>query len=167
MTPSPKHVSCGVRTHAELPPVDLKSTPLPLGQTDACLVSHLFSSSVPALATTFAKPHWGLNPGPSVYKTDALPLSYRGLCRTGRLACVCNYDLRIHALVHLCRANAECPYPLCAVCWSQTCVVQERQLATMNDPVQVQSFPPVQANAICVLCEAMTCLTARPGPLFK
>ena len=22
--------------------------------------------------------HWGLNPGPSVYKTDALPLSYRG-----------------------------------------------------------------------------------------
>ena len=25
-------------------------------------------------------PHWGLNPGPSVYKTDALPLSYRGRC---------------------------------------------------------------------------------------
>ena len=24
-------------------------------------------------------PHWGLNPGPSVYKTDALPLSFRGL----------------------------------------------------------------------------------------
>ena len=24
--------------------------------------------------------HWGLNPGPSVYKTDALPLSYRGRC---------------------------------------------------------------------------------------
>ena len=23
-------------------------------------------------------PRWGLNPGPSVYKTDALPLSYRG-----------------------------------------------------------------------------------------
>ena len=23
-------------------------------------------------------PHWGLNPEPSVYKTDALPLSYRG-----------------------------------------------------------------------------------------
>ena len=22
--------------------------------------------------------HWGLNPGPSVYRTDALPLSYRG-----------------------------------------------------------------------------------------
>ena len=22
--------------------------------------------------------HWGLNPGPSVYKTDALPLSYKG-----------------------------------------------------------------------------------------
>ena len=23
--------------------------------------------------------HWGLSPGPSVWKTDALPLSYRGL----------------------------------------------------------------------------------------
>ena len=23
--------------------------------------------------------HWGLSPGPSVYRTDALPLSYRGL----------------------------------------------------------------------------------------
>ena len=30
-------------------------------------------------------PHWGLNPGPSVYKTDALPLSYRGLCLHGLL----------------------------------------------------------------------------------
>jgi hypothetical protein len=28
-------------------------------------------------------PHWGLNPGPSVYKTDALPLSYRGICLCG------------------------------------------------------------------------------------
>ena len=25
--------------------------------------------------------HWGLNPGPSVYRTDALPLSYRGFVR--------------------------------------------------------------------------------------
>ena len=25
--------------------------------------------------------HWGLNPGPSVCKPDALPLSYRGICR--------------------------------------------------------------------------------------
>ena len=24
--------------------------------------------------------HWGLNPGPSVYRTDALPLNYRGKC---------------------------------------------------------------------------------------
>ena len=28
-------------------------------------------------------PHWGLNPGPSVYRTDALPLSYRGICLCG------------------------------------------------------------------------------------
>jgi hypothetical protein len=27
--------------------------------------------------------HWGLNPGPSVYKTDALPLSYRGTWHEG------------------------------------------------------------------------------------
>ena len=30
------------------------------------------------LADGIKSPHWGLNPGPSVYKTDALPLSYRG-----------------------------------------------------------------------------------------
>ena len=27
--------------------------------------------------------HWGLNPGPSVYRTDALPLSYKGFCNIG------------------------------------------------------------------------------------
>jgi hypothetical protein len=32
-------------------------------------------------------PHWGLNPGPSVYKTDALPLSYRGVAFHCRAAC--------------------------------------------------------------------------------
>ena len=31
------HVSYGVRTHAHLHAVDLKPTPLPLGQTDCCL----------------------------------------------------------------------------------------------------------------------------------
>ena len=36
-------------------------------------------SDVPRSAHCFLNsPHWGLNPGPSVYKTDALPLSYRG-----------------------------------------------------------------------------------------
>ena len=42
-------------------------------------------------------PHWGLNPGPSVYKTDALPLSYRGLAnwrRPGQLAFF-RYDFRL------------------------------------------------------------------------
>ena len=29
-------------------------------------------------AARMISPHWGLNPGPSVYRTDALPLSYRG-----------------------------------------------------------------------------------------
>ena len=33
--------------------------------------------------TNAISPHWGLNPGPSVYKTDALPLSYRGICLCG------------------------------------------------------------------------------------
>ena len=31
---------------------------------------------------SFKSLHWGLNPGPSVYKTDALPLSYRGISIT-------------------------------------------------------------------------------------
>lgn len=31
---------------------------------------------------TSQSPHWGLNPGPSVYRTDALPLSYRGSSAT-------------------------------------------------------------------------------------
>ena len=34
------------------------------------------------LALHGTSPHWGLNPGPSVYKTDALPLSYRGHWRS-------------------------------------------------------------------------------------
>ena len=34
---------------------------------------------VPLCVCNACSPHWGLNPGPSVYKTDALPLSYRGL----------------------------------------------------------------------------------------
>ena len=36
-------------------------------------------------------PHWGLNPGPSVYRTDALPLSYRGCC--GRSNCQSSWQL--------------------------------------------------------------------------
>ncbi len=35
------------------------------------------------LALEGNSPHWGLNPGPSVYRTDALPLSYRGLLSHG------------------------------------------------------------------------------------
>ena len=34
-------------------------------------------------AACMISPHWGLNPGPSVYRTDALPLSYRGMCLKG------------------------------------------------------------------------------------
>ena len=36
---------------------------------DGCVVQSPKSSSL----------HWGLSPGPSVYTTDALPLSYRGI----------------------------------------------------------------------------------------
>ena len=32
--------------------------------------------------------HWGLNPGPSVYRTDALPLSYKGHEMRGVVALV-------------------------------------------------------------------------------
>ena len=38
-----------------------------------------FWRSLPKATLEFVKsPHWGLSPGPSVYKTGALPLSYRG-----------------------------------------------------------------------------------------
>jgi hypothetical protein len=39
------------------------------------------------LALVRNSPHWGLNPGPSVYKTDALPLSYRGVAFHCRAVC--------------------------------------------------------------------------------
>ena len=42
--------------------------------------SHLLDKRTCNFECAQRKPslHWGLNPGPSVYKTDALPLSYRG-----------------------------------------------------------------------------------------
>ena len=46
---------------------------------------HLPKTRSDCMATN--SPHWGLNPGPSVYKTDALPLSYRGM--TWRVCFVC------------------------------------------------------------------------------
>ena len=36
------------------------------------------SAAAPSDTTRAMSLHWGLNPGPSVYRTDALPLSYRG-----------------------------------------------------------------------------------------
>ena len=36
--------------------------------------------------------HWGLSPGPSVYKTDALPLSYRGASKQATAALVLRWD---------------------------------------------------------------------------
>ena len=49
------------------------------------MVKMTMMESVSATMRLGAEPkaslHWGLNPGPSVYKTDALPLSYRGICR--------------------------------------------------------------------------------------
>ena len=54
-------------------------------------------------------PHWGLNPGPSVYKTDALPLSYRG---SALLACM---DHRLGRKAALSPKNKElwvdCSWP--------------------------------------------------------
>ena len=42
-----------------------------------------------SLPTRHYSPHWGLNPGPSVYRTDALPLSYRGCCGGGNCQSIC------------------------------------------------------------------------------
>ena len=53
----------------------------------------------PSLPTRHYSPHWGLNPGPSVYRTDALPLSYRGCCGGGN----CQSNCQLTAL----RLNQE------------------------------------------------------------
>ena len=50
-------------------------------------------NGLPCVALCAIAPHWGLNPRPSVYKTDALPLSYRGAsfhCRVVSCACHCS-----------------------------------------------------------------------------
>ena len=43
-----------------------------------CLTRHVARGSGQTLGIAGESLHWGLNPGPSVYKTNALPLSYRG-----------------------------------------------------------------------------------------
>ena len=47
------------------------------------------SPIIHSLQTRHYSPHWGLNPGPSVYRTDALPLSYRGCCGGGNCQSSC------------------------------------------------------------------------------
>ena len=44
--------------------------------SNGCLQLARSALRMPAKKTS---PHWGLSPGPSVYKTDGLPLSYRGI----------------------------------------------------------------------------------------
>ena len=81
-------------TFTRSPPLPLSSPtprssplPTPFGSSPPCPVlarkaqiacvrcpTDLAESDHPASES----PHWGLNPGPSVYRTDALPLSYRG-----------------------------------------------------------------------------------------
>ena len=69
--PEPRRTSCRVsagRDVTEQQRCDLRWTP------------HAHQEPNMALASALTSPHWGLNPGASVYKTDALPLSYRGSC---------------------------------------------------------------------------------------
>ena len=55
-----------------------------------------------ALSGETSSPHWGLNPGPSVYRTDALPLSYKG-----------------HAIIHSTFAKfRQMPYTLSGTIYS-------------------------------------------------
>ena len=70
--------------------VGLEPTPLrngalgnrlaPLGQTVLSLLKENPEFGIRGSTYSICKegPHWGLSPGPSVYKTDALPLSYEG-----------------------------------------------------------------------------------------
>ena len=53
------------------------------GDTCLCFVF----KSMKAESHTRNSLHWGLNPGPSVYRTDALPLSYRGSSSYSSWAC--------------------------------------------------------------------------------
>ena len=51
--------------------------------------------------------HWGLSPGPSVYRTDALPLSYRGIYRTCCCCKIKNYRMPVHGVCLLRRCRAQ------------------------------------------------------------
>ncbi len=52
-------------------------------------------------------PHWGLNPGPSVYKTDALPLSYRASAPAVRSATQCRMERAKRAANGRAQASAD------------------------------------------------------------
>ena len=62
-----------------------------VGSSNLFGLNHCGSCTLSRARRHNKSPHWGLNPGPSVYKTDALPLSYRGECwactATGKAAC--------------------------------------------------------------------------------
>ena len=42
--------------------------------------------------------HWGLSPGPSVYKTDALPLSYRGYNKNATFSTIHHFTIFVYEL---------------------------------------------------------------------
>ena len=46
-------------------------------QTPTHTHTHTHTRKPEVMVMQVKRPHWGLNPGPSVYRTDALPLSYR------------------------------------------------------------------------------------------
>jgi hypothetical protein len=69
------------------------------------------------LSAEASSPHWGLNPGPSVYRTDALPLSYKG-----------------HAIIHSTFANfRQMPYDLAGAAWAALRQPQVPQLYKRNN----------------------------------
>ena len=72
-------------------------------------------------------PHWGLKPGPSVYRTDALPLSYRG---SGRIRVSQNLGFEgIWVAGKVCHCRRPCPCCRCSQCWSPLGVVGRQAAA--------------------------------------
>ena len=134
-------------------------------------------------------PHWGLNPGPSVYKTDALPLSYRGAsfhCRV--VPCVRHCSLpfpperrnRTPACVHapgvevpsghqpdLPRPYSSCPHAAshCAPCVAE-CRLCAKTTARGFEPLRAEpnGFLVHHLNhsvtLSCRMCGALACLVS-------
>ena len=82
--------------------------------------------------------HWGLNPGPSVYKTDALPLSYRGCNKKTTFSTIHHFTIFVYestlmwnciGLVPMTNHSRHCLFVVkacCATLWLAKCAQLQR-----------------------------------------